>query len=97
MASDLLLHGLTNERGHGRALLRGDPSQATERAFRKGNSGAFHDIMISSMKHVGQASNSVRPSFCYGGTVSLPRYSTVTDLARFRGWSTWQPRMTAMW
>jgi len=53
--------------------------------------------MISSMKHVGQASNSVRPSFCYGGTVSLPRYSTVTDLARFRGWSTWQPRMTAMW
>lgn len=24
-------------------------------------------------------------------------YSTVTDLARFRGWSTLQPRMTAMW
>jgi hypothetical protein len=25
------------------------------------------------------------------------RYSTVTVLARFRGWSTSQPRRTAMW
>ena len=25
------------------------------------------------------------------------RYSTVTVLARFRGWSMWQPRMSAMW
>ena len=24
-------------------------------------------------------------------------YSTVTDFARFRGWSTLQPRITAMW
>jgi hypothetical protein len=24
-------------------------------------------------------------------------YSTVTDLARFLGWSTLQPRITAMW
>jgi hypothetical protein len=24
-------------------------------------------------------------------------YSTVTDLARLRGWSTLQPRSTAMW
>jgi hypothetical protein len=27
----------------------------------------------------------------------LRRYSTVTDLARLRGWSTSQPRRTAMW
>ena len=26
-----------------------------------------------------------------------PRYSTVTLFARFRGWSTLQPRSTAMW
>ena len=24
-------------------------------------------------------------------------YSTVTDLAKFLGWSTWQPLITAMW
>jgi hypothetical protein len=24
-------------------------------------------------------------------------YSTVTDLAKLRGWSTLQPRITAMW
>src|SRR5690606_29824118 len=28
---------------------------------------------------------------------SVPDYSTVTDFARFLGWSTLQPRMTAMW
>ncbi len=27
---------------------------------------------------------------------SDPRYSTVTDFARFRGWSTFVPRFTAM-
>ena len=30
------------------------------------------------------------------GHGSAPRYSTVTDFARFRGWSTSQPRRTAM-
>ena len=29
--------------------------------------------------------------------IHSPPYSTVTDLARFRGWSTSQPRMVAMW
>ena len=28
---------------------------------------------------------------------TLPYYSTVTDFARFRGWSTLQLRITAMW
>jgi len=27
----------------------------------------------------------------------IKSYSTVTDLARLRGWSTLQPRITAMW
>lgn len=31
------------------------------------------------------------PMICFVG------YSTVTDLARFLGWSTSQPRRTAMW
>ena len=31
-----------------------------------------------------------------GGTVLPPRYSTVTDLARLRGWSTFSPRLAAM-
>jgi hypothetical protein len=28
---------------------------------------------------------------------SQANYSTVTDFAKFRGWSTSQPRRTAMW
>ncbi|HXG64430.1 MAG TPA: hypothetical protein VNO70_04940 [Blastocatellia bacterium] len=28
---------------------------------------------------------------------AAPPYSTVTDLARLRGWSTSQPRRTPMW
>jgi hypothetical protein len=28
---------------------------------------------------------------------SAALYSTVTDFAKFRGWSTSQPRLTAMW
>ena len=31
------------------------------------------------------------------GDRTRPAYSTVTLLARLRGWSTSQPRMTAMW
>jgi hypothetical protein len=30
-----------------------------------------------------------------GGRYQFAGYSTVTDLARFRGWSTLQPRLTA--
>ncbi len=29
--------------------------------------------------------------------VPVETYSTVTDFARFRGWSTLQPSITAMW
>ena len=47
-----------------------------------------------------------RRTLCVGERSSLPirrkpksghDYSTVTDLARFRGWSTLQPRITAIW
>jgi hypothetical protein len=30
------------------------------------------------------------------GTETVQRYSTVTDFARLRGWSTFAPRLTAM-
>jgi hypothetical protein len=32
-----------------------------------------------------------------GGMATAGAYSTVTDLARFRGWSTSVPRATATW
>ena len=43
---------------------------------------------------------SIPSSVVPGGTEAVrhrSRYSTVTDLARLRGWSTSVPRATAMW
>ncbi len=38
-----------------------------------------------------------RPSPEFGGCLGPATYSTVTDLARLRGWSTSRPRFTATW
>ena len=45
-------------------------------------------ILLNSSSTIGKAPDQLFP---------LSHYSTVTDFAKFRGWSTLQPRMTAMW
>ena len=42
------------------------------------------------------ASKAALDSHCVGA-LQTTGYSTVTDFARLRGWSTSQPRRTAMW
>jgi len=55
-----------------------------------------HGIRRQEEKQESSETRSKMATACSYSSGKRPAYSTVTDLARFRGWSTSQPSLTAM-
>jgi hypothetical protein len=56
---------------------------------------AGHFMLVASDQHYFSVTNTILHVQAAIG--ARARYSTVTDLARLRGWSTLQPRASAAW